>query len=255
MERFVLLTTQRSGSSWVIDTLNSHPAVVAYSELFLRTNKESPTWAGDTQVLLFQAFLKRKKQKGFRLPISSKARICLKYLESIHPSNDQTEVESVGFKLMYNQMIQNAVCLLFYILTKKPIILHLIRRNYLDVILSEETAQARRMSHARHPVEQVKINLDTRCLVARLKRKERKIKLAHHIFSMLGQHYQRVYYEDLVSGKTSFRDVLSYIGITMDDKLSSNLQKLNQGTHRDLIQNYDEVKETLEETRFTHLLQ
>ena len=34
-DQFVVLSTQRSGSTWVVDMLNSHPRVVAYSELFM----------------------------------------------------------------------------------------------------------------------------------------------------------------------------------------------------------------------------
>gem|GEM_PF-3850238 len=46
MVKFVVLTTQRSGFTWVIEMLNSHPCVVTYSELFLETSKERPVWGG-----------------------------------------------------------------------------------------------------------------------------------------------------------------------------------------------------------------
>ena len=35
---FVVLTTQRSGSSWLVDLLDDHPAVTAYAEMFRVTD-------------------------------------------------------------------------------------------------------------------------------------------------------------------------------------------------------------------------
>jgi LPS sulfotransferase NodH len=40
--RFIVLSTQRSGSTWVIDTLNSHPMVTCYSEVFLQDGSGKP---------------------------------------------------------------------------------------------------------------------------------------------------------------------------------------------------------------------
>jgi LPS sulfotransferase NodH len=40
MKKFIILTTQRSGSTWLTDLLNNHPHVRCYSELFL--NRDRP---------------------------------------------------------------------------------------------------------------------------------------------------------------------------------------------------------------------
>ena len=74
MVKFVMLTTQRSGSTWVIDMLNSHPRVVAYSELFLETSKERPVWGGAKDVLLYNADRRRHgghSLTSFLLPYTS----------------------------------------------------------------------------------------------------------------------------------------------------------------------------------------
>ena len=37
---FVILTAPRTGSSWLVDSLNNHPQVVAHSELFVSEARE-----------------------------------------------------------------------------------------------------------------------------------------------------------------------------------------------------------------------
>jgi len=53
---FVVLTSPRSGSGWLIDTLSSHPAVVAYAELFHLDRRTAPEY-GASDVPNFEAHL------------------------------------------------------------------------------------------------------------------------------------------------------------------------------------------------------
>ena len=53
---FVLLTTQRSGSGWLVDLLDDHPAVVAYDELF-RVTDTTVARHGATRVPRFEVMV------------------------------------------------------------------------------------------------------------------------------------------------------------------------------------------------------
>ena len=53
---FVLLTTQRSGSGWLVDLLDDHPAIVAYDELF-RVTDTTVARHGATRVPRFEVMV------------------------------------------------------------------------------------------------------------------------------------------------------------------------------------------------------
>jgi hypothetical protein len=60
MTRFVVLSTQRSGSTWVVDMLTSHPRVVAYSELFMHGGEGTPKWGQEKDLPYWQSYARGK---------------------------------------------------------------------------------------------------------------------------------------------------------------------------------------------------
>lgn len=53
---FVILTTQRSGSGWLVDLLNDHSSITAYEELFRVT--DTTIWGhGATRVPNFEVMV------------------------------------------------------------------------------------------------------------------------------------------------------------------------------------------------------
>src|SRR5688572_27130006 len=72
LRRFIVLSNPRSGSTWLIDLLNSHPDVVCFSELFAHDHfgnmphggaQHAPTW--DSYATLKMLRLGRRER--FRL--------------------------------------------------------------------------------------------------------------------------------------------------------------------------------------------
>lgn len=253
MKKFVLLSTQRSGSSWVIDMLNSHLNVSAYSELFLRASKEHPTWAGATDVVLWNAYWHRTRGNR-KIAFLDRAQACFRYLDTVYSSQDES-MQSAGFKLMYSQLRQHPFLLYSYLLVNRVSIIHLVRSNFLNVLLSEKASLLRNTAHARVEVQRVQVLLQADTLLDSLRKKEWKIKLARVLFSHLGLPYLEVTYEELVADSTRFSDILDFLGIEGNTReLQSPLTKLNKGSHRQLIANYDEVRQLLEGTRYADLL-
>jgi len=246
--RFVLLSTQRSGSTWVVDMLNSHPAVQAYEELFLRDWKEKPTWAGARDILTWNAYWDREQTRFNKL---ARPRAYFEYLNQVYSPKDKA-VAAVGFKLMYGQ-VRRQRAILMYMLWHKVSIVHLIRSNFLDVILSEKATAIRGVPHARGEVDKVQITLDTSNLLSQLNWKDKKVRWARRIFSHLGLPYLEVTYEELLSEKARFGAVLNFIK-SDHQQLSTALKKLNKGSYKELIENYDAVKKTLEGTKYYQLL-
>jgi len=247
--KFVLASTQRSGSTWVIDVLNSHPAVGAFEELFLK-GKESLVWAGAKDVQPWHVYWVKRQS-----PMLSVLRpyFHFKYLGKVYTS-EESAIDAIGFKLMYGQLWHHPEILAYMRLNKVHII-HLVRENWLDVILSYEARKIRGVAHAYGKVEKVRIHLETSSLLDRLEWQESKIQWARRILSRIGLPYLEIAYEDLLSKETRFSTILDFLGIHSDQQdLKGSLEKLNRGSHQELIENYDSVQRILKDSKYNGLL-
>lgn len=248
MTRFILLAAQRSGSTWVLDMLNSHPRVVGYSELFLRGGVDRPKiWAGEKDLLQWQAFLAEHGPPRSRVARTYRL---WQYLNRVYAP--RPGIEAVGFKLMYIQQNVSRPLVPALVLRRVRVI-HVIRRNVIDILLSKETAAARGALHAHSgdAVAAVRVRLPTETLLERIASHERQVEQARARFARLRLPYREVFYEDLVRENAEFDSLFDFLGTEPPgDRLSSPLQKLNPTSQADVIENYDEVRAALEGTMY-----
>lgn len=239
---FVLLSTQRSGSTWMIDMLNSHPKVVAYSELFIGGGRGFPKWGGARDIPFWETYRDAHASEAEELLLE-------RYLKLV--SGKQHE-QVAGFKLMYEQ--ESAYPgILRYLTAHGGSMLHLVRRNVLDVLISRETAAARDLYHARqsHKLSPCRIRLDAATLIDRLTEQSSQIEKARTRYNNMKPPLLEVCYEELCTDRDCFSKVLSFLGVDpFVGKLNTSLKKINSEAHHDLVENYDEVSETLCETAF-----
>jgi LPS sulfotransferase NodH len=240
---FVVLSTQRSGSTWVVDMLESHPRVVAYSELFMHGGEGKPKWGGEKDLPYWQTYSRGKSRV-------TKPYLLWKYLGEAF--RERPGIDAVGFKLMYSQLSRISRPLMPALWLKRVRIIHLIRRNALDVVLSKEAGAARGgRLHARdgNDVEQVRLNLDTDSLLRRMTLHERGIAGARVRFKKVGLPYTEVVYEDLAADENGFADLFEFLGV-QPAPVESSLKKLNPTSHEELIENYSEVRDALQGTEY-----
>ena len=243
---FVLLSTQRSGSTWMIDMLNSHPKVVAYSELFIGGGRGFPKWGGATDIPLWETY--RDAHAG-----DAEELILDRYLELL---SGQRHDQAAGFKLMYEQE-RAYPGILRYLAAHGGSILHLVRRNVLDVLISRETAAARDVYHVRrsHKLLPCRIRLDAATLIDRLTEQASQVEKASAGYRNMELPLMEVWYEELFTDRDCFSEVLGFLGVDpVVGKLSTSLKKINSESHHELIKNYAEVRETLCGTAFECLL-
>jgi LPS sulfotransferase NodH len=249
--KFVLLSTQRSGSTWVIDMLNSHPHISAYSELFLENGRGTPTWGGAKDKVFWDTYLDEKRRT---IGCSYTRELLFHYLDELYGPRDG--VSAIGFKLMYGQAGAYPD-LREYIISNEVRIIHLIRRNLLDIILSKEAAAARDIYHTRtsEEIQEVSIRLGVAKLLGRLKREEREIQKGGAKFSSSGSPYMEITYEDLVGDHSEFDRLLEFLEAEIGgQQLNSSLKRINTVSHEEIIANYEAVKHTLEGTKYIDLL-
>jgi hypothetical protein len=127
------------------------------------------------------------------------------------------------------------------------------RRNAVDVVLSRAAGEARGgVLHAREgqSVESVRVQLRIDDLLKRLTAHERQIEGAKVRFKRVGIPYTEVIYEDLVANeKEGFDSLFRFLGVD-PAPVSSSLQKVNPTSHEELLENYGEVRDALEGTKF-----
>lgn len=254
--RFIVLTTQRSGSTWLIELLNSHPFVTAYSELFLASDQSHPTW-GAGNLPLWNTW--KKEASGS----------VADYLDRVFARGDghasehgrpaavgggrqHVRAQAIGFKLMYGQAGAHPD-VMAYAAEHSVRLVHLIRRNGLDVLVSRLCAVQRGVFHStgEQDLPPVRVRIDPESVAATLARYDREIERARRRFSRLGLPYAEFFYEDLC--RDAARSVLDFLSVD-PQPLRSRLRKINGGPRRNLVANYDEVAAALGSTRFAHFL-
>ena len=245
--KFIVLSSQRSGSTWLVSLFNGMENTRAYGELFLKRKKsnEEGLWNDESQYPRFPEVASR----GGRF----RARQTFSYLDALYAQDG-----AVGFKLMYTQVMKYPE-IAIYLFLHRIRVLHLVRRNLLDVLISREIKNKTRQPHLlagkSHP-EDIQIKLNPKKLLARLERRNKRMESARRLLRWSTLPYMEVAYEDLLSDPTSFGRVCRFLAINTQERMpESALVKINTKSHPELISNYEEIKATLIGTPFAHFIE
>jgi LPS sulfotransferase NodH len=244
---FVVFTTNRSGSEWIISTLNNFQGVSAHGELFLpRERVLDKKWDSD---FAYTRFIETKSESLTFRPFS-----VFSYLNTLYSTPGK-----VGFKLMYKQLGLYPEILAYFIRHRIHVI-HLVRQNHLDVMLSyavkAKIGRAHLLVGQSAPYE-LRVELDTRNLIRQFMWLQRQQNIARKLLVWCGLPHLEVTYEDLVRDQTYyFRLIGDFLTINSREGMpQSPLAKIRRGTHRDMISNYDQVRKVLANSKFASLLE
>ncbi len=246
---FLLLTTQRTGSSWVTTLLDSHPNVAAYGELFLRTEAPHPPRGARG----FKRFSHVSRSSGAWNLQRPRPLRTFAYLDDLYSSGSRV----IGFKLMYDQLVRYPE-ILAYCVWRHVRVVHLIRANALDIVISRALMRERGFAHAESSgvVKPLRVHLDTRMLYVRLWSLALQVSTLRTGLATLRIPTLEVTYENLVSAPAELRSILDFLGLEADDvgALESPLVRLDNREQSELVENYDSVANTLKKTRFSTYL-
>ena len=245
--RFVLLSTQRSGSTWVVDMLNSHPHVTCYGALFLPEGR-GPQPAG-AQMPYFYDLIEQEGTSRIQQPYRG-----WRFVNSVFRTTQGGK--AVGFKLMYSQF-KYVPWLLLYLTLKRVRVVHLVRSNKLDHVISAESARLRGQFHQRagEHVENPPVRLDPNKILDRLLWEETKIERARRILSILRVPVHEVTYEHLVQTPARYDDILGFLGTDPNQgELTTSFRKWNRRGYEESVANFEELRAALSGTRYAALL-
>lgn len=241
--KFVVLTSSRSGSTWLVDRLNMQPGVEAHGGLFHDRPRVRPAIAGRDD---YRRFIEVHAISNLMRPWRVFA-----YLNQLY-----RKPQTVGFKLMYTHLRRHPELFAYFVAHRIKIV-HLVRRNHLDVLVSEDLARLVGTSHAQvgTKIDTPPVYVDPTTVLERLKKRSRNAEQAKRLLKLTPCPCIEVTYEALLEGEKEFERIGKFIGLSMwKAQGQSNLAKRGTGRHSEAIANYEEVKRALTSTPYLSLL-
>jgi len=244
---FVLLTKSRSGSKWLTELLDSHDDVAVFPELFggAQVRKDY----GSDGVPTFDEYVARGRvTRSLPSEITRTA-----YLRLLHRSG--AGAHAVGVKLVYAHATRGVLA---YLAARRVRVIHLIRTNVFDSVVSYEAAIARAFVGDRQgePLERVSLRLDVQALRQRLEDHEYAIARARAAIQHWRLPWIDAYYEELVGRRDeTLAGLLRYLGVApVTHGLRSTFVSVDDQPNV-AIENLAEVRSELAGTRFEWMLE
>lgn len=242
MKNFIILTTPRTGSTWLGTLLDSHPDIIVHGELFLPydvPDKYKELRRHDPH----KFFRYRMDEKSFRPWATWKY---LDYALSYH--NDKHS----AFKLMAWPLIKHLEILLYIKKHKIPVIY--LKRSLKDRVLSyaiaEKTGSFHKLSkeyEEKIPKTEEKVTINP-VFTKKIAKKHRFFDFWLKILTKtIKKHVLTVNYNDLEhnTGKELVK-IYNFLGLSAVAG-DSPIEKTSTRNYDDLIENYDEAMKVIGE--------
>ena len=265
---FVILSSQRSGSTFVRIWLNQHSKIHSYGEVFighyeLADGFRAYCWQNGRSKWLFKIGHSRVI-KGLRMSVIPKY-LVQKYLNELYlgkthpaPWTDITDRVSavqprqekpvIGFKVMYDTLAQYG-SLDGWLMEEKPRVIHLTRNNLLRRYCSIVRKSVTRIAHTEDKLNaKKKVYIDTETFVEFAKTQMGLVKEYRN--RLMGQMpYLELSYEDFFADTASSKKaILDFLEVEDEDMPFHNMKKIGSTQLSDDIENWDEVFERLSDT-------
>lgn len=231
----------------MIKTLDAHPEIFCAGELFF--------FKGNI-------YHNETKFKFWRFPLSSKLNYLINYLKLFFTTprflngfyeTNNTSVKAKGFKLMLYQT-RYTPRIFRYLKRHNIKVIVLIRKNVLRTTLSDLKARSTKVYHNEGDIATMtmtKFYVDLNTL-------EKKIKEIESFNQQLvsataGLNRKIIYYEDFENWEETIAGILRYLKVN-ELPLKAASKKLNPYKLKDMISNYEEVKQWIKVNGYTKYL-
>ncbi len=244
---YMLLGTQRSGTTLVHGTLRQYPEITAYDEVFLASRKADFTYAN---------FVRRQAGGRFR-DACLRSSVVNAYLDQLLACDDQS-IAAIGFKIMYDQLglVPYRYPSVFHYAKRKGLkIIHVVRANVFRIVISQTLARHRKQFHLTDDDKPSldPITVDPRWLLRRIEKISRQQETWRQ--KIANSDHMEIRYEDFVARKeSSVGSLLRYLGVPSTDFRFSGLKKISPHEMDETISNFDEVRKALEQSPFARML-
>ena len=230
---FVIVSLPRTGTSMLVNALDSLEGFNVYGELFATGGQEYFEIIHPQQVQ--QQMLERRVREGF---YNKKGKSCSAYLDNIFSKQG-----NVGFKLLYPHV------------KKLPELINEINKRDVHKILMYRTNMLKRVVSGFTNRRELPIVLDPSVALDAIVRSKKEEGQLFRWFSK-GKH-MKISYEELTEGKDALELNLSrvwnFLGVDMPSIVESPLRKYASPLIEDRLENYKEFRAYFEK-HASHLL-
>lgn len=267
VQRHFIYTEARSGSNYLVNLFNQHPQLTNYGEVL-------GDWTKPHQVNRIITLNGKPNKNYLQYIYSSKLFFYLAQLYYAYKNILQKkplqfkryqDIKSLGIKdFHYN--LWNFGLLDFFPQNEDILIINLYRENLLKQhislelmrqtkIVSSETLGNRKNSEK---IKKRKLYIDTSTIIEILETAENFVEQRQNILNQLPQNrILGISYEDLFASaesKNHFRDrAFEFLGVEPID-IKSDHRKISSNNLVDIVENYQEVYDTLSNTKFAKYL-
>lgn len=241
MIKFVVVGTQRTGTTLVRTSLDSHSKVRCIGETFKYKTKKGKFYKGE---LGYPAYIRGSFKKRL-MHYFMRIRLINEYLDSLYLLPNYS---AVGFKFMYSQAKKYPM-VLEYIYNNKIRAIHVVRENVLKTLISRRTAQKRRLFHTKEKVHVEKILLSIDDLEKTLDIISSQNNIWEEILASKVPYIKITYESFLRNNPKEIGRILAFLNLDLEE-LKSPLVKINPDTLKDIVENYEEIREHLEKSPY-----
>jgi Sulfotransferase family len=235
MTRFIIAGIRRSGTTLIRTTLDAHPQIRCYGEVFSPLHHNEFGYGR----FLHESMMRRIQNLFMR------RKLVESYLDTILNSPDH---RATGFKLILSQSRRYPM-VLPYLRRHNTRVIHIVRENVLKTLVSRTTKRVTNVASSTKPVARAPVTLPAEKLPAqleRLRRSNEAWKKETH-----GMPYLRVTYEDFVAERErELGRMLEFLEVDNLPDVKSSMVKVNPDDMREIIANYDAVERSLKGTPF-----
>lgn len=200
---FVVLTTQGSGGTWLMERIDNIRGVQGHMELFYNDFRRAPARAGCND---FPRFV----EIGSRFGHGRRPDSLFGYLDQFY-----SRPAASGFKLMYSQLREYPEILL-YLVTRRLAVLHLVSNNLRETVTEQEFSPHMQHSGAGIDFTRHVPVIETQAVTAWIRRRERKQSVMRKVLKVLPVPVLELSYEELRSDPAAFVPLCNFLDINSD---------------------------------------
>jgi len=248
MTKFIIFGIQRTGTTFLMSLLNSHPDVFCTHELFIQHMFPEFDEEQHPQAISYNLYCKRNSKPDIFIPDNHPLDGIRK--SSVLPDDFISNFckiqgyKAIGFKLMLNQLSDNII----QSLKKHQFKFIIIKRmNYLDTYISEKASGHNKIMHqttdTSSELELKQFRLEPFSVCQRLLTLEMSTKKLQEIANKFKFENISIEYENLVAQpQINIQKICDFLNVKFKDNLKSKYIKLLPKNKEETILNLDEIR-------------
>ncbi|MDH3646252.1 MAG: sulfotransferase [Gammaproteobacteria bacterium] len=271
---FVILSSQRSGSTFVRIWLNHHSEIHSYGEVFLRHYESADGFKAYCARDFASRWLFRighsRLVRGLRLGIFPKSLVGAYLNELLYGENypapwtdvgnkvNDTQARKkksvIGLKLMYNT-IRQYPALEKWIFEQNPNVIHLTRENLLRKYVSMVRLNITRVAHIKAESSmKKKVNIDVKNFIEFADSHTATVAMYRDRLLQVSPYLELSYEEFFADTGAAKDNILDFLELGNQEMPFPEMKKIGSNDLSDDIENWDEVCNALVDTNYEKFL-